>query len=368
MGTWTSSWDILIPDPDGENADLWLEVRGQCEAGGMDPGRLGELEERLAGWYGIPFKLRAHTPEISAGNVETVFEVYQGIGDDLAPGTDVLFDITHGFRSMPVLIYQSLQLNAARLRGRRVHLIYGEYNEKDNLSHVRDLSHYWEYYEVSAAKRLFEEKLDGRAVAEKVEPSWKEGAACLRRWSDMVECNFSLQLPEVLRQMENALGKFTGDGAPGWVRGVRGDLRRIGDTLKVGPGERYPHARGLLKYAHLLESKGLMIQAIIALQVTVETAIAEKFDSSRIGEYEWFHGSGDGSSPGRRCLNEIKAKDGRVRAFLGKVEGLRNQIAHGGGKDRHTGSFPSGTALPGILKGGRGAMDTFFAILDGMDE
>jgi len=376
IGTRTSSWDVLIPDRDGENGDFWLAARERCEAGGIDDALIRELEEKLPGWYGgIPFALEVHTPEISAANVEAVFAVYNRVCDEIAPDTDILFDITHGFRSMPVLIYQSLQLNIARLTRlapRRVCLVYGEYNEREKVSQVRDLSQYWDYYEISAAKNLFEEKLDGRLLANKVEPYWAAGAAGIRRFSEVVECNFSLQLPEALRQMRNALEKFDGAPAPPWAAAVRDDVAKTVNALTVSGGEKYPTAKTLLKYARLLESKRLIVQAIIALQVTVETAVAEKFAPDKVGDYEWFHGSAavekSAGGDGRRYLKKIKNDDGRVKDLLNKIETLRNQIAHGGGKDRFSGAFPSMTSLPRILKSSDAIMGKFFGILDDMPD
>jgi CRISPR-associated DxTHG motif protein len=372
IGTRTTSWDALIPNRESdENVDFWQKILDECEdrERGVGDESIKELEAKLPSWYdNTKFKIMPpHTDQISFANVEDVFSIYKEIPNELEPDTDVLFDITHGFRSMPLLIFQSLQLNSSKINDRNVLMIYGELSsttaEGKRISEVRDLSKYWDYYEISAARKLFESKFDGKILAEKIKPFWEDGEKCIVRFCTIVECNFSLQLSEALRQIKNAVEKYDPAGNPQWVTDVWNDLRVIHERLIRGKQSIMPEAAILRRYADILEEKGLITQAVIALQVTTETAIAEKYDREHIGDYQWYHGYGKDDGTGQGYLRAIRRQDQKMSIALGKLEALRNQIAHGGGKDRN-GDPPQIANLTRILKRGKAAVDKLFQVLE----
>ena len=371
VGTITSSWDAIVPESK-ENIDFWVKIKKECEDKnkGISNESIKELEAKLPGWYkNIPFKLSVHSHEFTPDNVGSIFSSYLEIPNSLAPDTDILFDITHGFRSMPLLIFQSLQLNASKVSGRKIELIYGEYIEDENISHVRNLSEYWNYYEVSAAIKFFEEKFDGKLLAEKVTPYWEKGAKILVRFSEIVECNFSLQIPEVLKQLKNTLKYFTEDGKPQWLIGVKNYLDELYRKMIPLENERYPVAKSVWNYSKLLREKYLITQAIIALQVVVETAISEHIDSSKIGNYDWFYGYYDSQNNrvdgiGNNKLKNIIKNHYFLSSPFEKLKTLRNQIAHGGGKEKNTENYPHQANINGILKPIDKAIQELFSILD----
>jgi CRISPR-associated DxTHG motif protein len=274
---------------------------------------------------------------------------------DIASGTDILFDITHGFRSMPLLIFQSLQLNASKIVNKKIDLIYGEYIEAKKISYVRDLSQYWDYYEISSAIKLFEEKLDGKLLAEKIKPFWEKGAKFIIRLSEIVECNFSLQIPDALNELKNALKNYSDTENQQWVNDVWKMLNdEIYKNLIPNEKEPYPIAVTVWNYSKLLRKKNLITQAVIALHVAMETVIAEEYDNTRIGDYGWFNGYYDAKKSqkiegiGDKRLKEVYQKNPRLGSKLDKLEGLRNQIAHGGGKNKK-GEYPHQANIKGIL-------------------
>ena len=367
IGTRTSCWDMLIVDPDN-NEDLFFKIHSECRnSDGISDISLVELESLLSKWHNIPVKIIVHTNEINRENVESVFSAYGSIPGLLEPETDILFDISHGFRSMPLLVFQSLQLNASKLFGRRVELIYGEYIENEQISYVRDLSEYWNYYEIGSAIKLFEERLDGKLLAEKIEPFWESGAKFLIRLSEIVECNFSLQIPDALKQLKNALKDFNEAGRPQWVIDVKNIHKEIFMKLSVKDNDKYPVARTVWQYSQLLREKKLITQAVIALQVVVEASITEKMDRSKIGDYVWFNCDNPMSlglrENANQQLKEIRRNHKKIKEPLEQLEYLRNQIAHGGGKDRNE-NYPHQANINGILKHIDDAIQELFTILD----
>jgi CRISPR-associated Csx2 family protein len=354
VGTYTSSWDMLIPDEGNGDPDLWITLKDECKSPqGISEASLRVLEAKMPQWYKIPFVFKVHASHLDSDNVEDIFGIYKTISSELAEGTDILFDITHGFRSMPILIYQALQYDMPRFPKRRIHLIYGEYIDKEKISYVRDLSKYWDFHEISAAITLFEEKLDGESLAEKIKPYWEAGGKCLIRLSAIVQCNLSFQVPDVLRQINNAF-KSVPDDVPHWVQDVCQGLRVLYNRLQADSVSLC-----LRKYSKLLEEKRLITQGVIALQMALETAITEKYASEdTIGDYDWWQEYGDDFY--KKEKNKLSWEYNNA---LYKIENLRNAIAHGGNRDKKTKEYPSIANLPSLLKQGNRAADQLFAQL-----
>jgi CRISPR-associated Csx2 family protein len=369
VGTTSSSWDVLIP----YKTDFWRKVLDECKMNAFSDESKNELELKLSELYNnIKFEIVVHTNEFTEENVLTVFNKYLDIPKLIEPETKILFDITHGFRSMPLLILQSLQVNASKIYGRKVVLIYGEFIDKEKISLVRDLSEYWEYYEISLAIKMFEDKLNGKVLAKKIERYWKKGSECLIKLSDIVECNFSLQICEVLKDIKDALKDYSEEGKLLWVNDVRERLDKIYKELQTYSHENYPIAKTVWKYSKLLRTKNLVTQAVIALQVVVETSIAEKYaknDPSKIGDYSWYNGyfnkkkSIKVNGIGETKLNNICKKNKELGDTLDELEIQRNNIAHGGGKNKK-GKYPNLTDVKLLLQKIDHYIMELFTILD----
>lgn len=355
IGTTSSSWDVLIPAE--TEKDFWTKIKNECENNVFSDESKNELGKKLSEWNNdIKFEIVVHSNEFNHDNVEKIFAKYLDIPDLIEPETKILFDITHGFRSMPLLIFQSLQLNAVKIYGRKVELIYGEFIEEEKISYVRDLSDYWDYYEISSAIKLFDDKLNGRVLAYKINKYWEKGYRCLLTLSDIVECNFSLQIRDALKEIKEALKDYNEKGKPQWVNDVRDKLNDIYKKLKQNESENYPLAKTIWEYSKLLRKKNLLTQAIIALQVVTETAIAEKYDPSKIGDFAWFNGYFDNKlskkvpGEGEKYFKNIRNKNNFLNPPLNQLEVQRNQIAHGGGIERKTGKYPSQAEIKRTLE------------------
>jgi CRISPR-associated Csx2 family protein len=340
VGTSTSSWKSFLVKPYLSNerssdassveaiSNFMKKLDEECKTNGISEASIAELESKLPGWYyGVPFNIVVHSDKIDQDSVVDIFSAYEKIPDLLEPETDILFDITHSFRSMPILVFQSLQLNASKIFGRRVELIYGELSKDTEISYVRDLSKYWDYYEITLAINLFDEKLDGKLLAKKIKKEWKKGAEFLIWLTEIIECNYSLQIPNALVQLKEALDDYSEAGKPQWVTDVYNRLAKIYSDLYIDKNEKYPVAKTIWKYAELLNSKNLITQTIIALQVVVETAITEYLDPDpkRIGNYNWFKSHGD-----KKLKTYYKDKSIYWHQPLLWLFNTRNEIAHGG--------------------------------------
>lgn len=336
LGTRTSSWDVFAE----HCFDAWERIKNECESeAGLRPESERTVEDCLAQDFpGIDFILKVHTPHLDRDTVENVLAVYNTIPEKIPEGSEIVFDITHGFRSMPLLIYQALQLDAEKIATCSVSLIYGEYNPSEKISLVRDLSAYWELSETAKAKHAFFKRLDGSALAPRLNDLWPRGGKAVARLSGIAACNFALQLPECLRQIDNALRAFP-ENAPLWVASIRDFLTEFHRRL-----DRETQHGTMFEYARLLAEMKLHTQAVIALQIAVELFIANGHEGA-VGDYDWWQ------TIGRNNLNEAKRRLPLDTAeSITRLGDLRNQIAHGGYRNAWGGEgFPQAENLPAIL-------------------
>ena len=142
VGTQTSSWDALV-DNSIDN-DLWEQVFSATNQGeGIDGANplIHRLEEYLSNRFAnIKFIIKIHTDKVDFDTAESIFKTYNSLVPTIKKENHVLFDITHGFRSMPILLYQALQYSFTQSESlQNVELVYGEYNINTRISIVRTL-------------------------------------------------------------------------------------------------------------------------------------------------------------------------------------------------------------------------------------
>lgn len=100
VGTVTSGWDMLI-DVDDE---LWVKVCEAKENDSIDQSIISEIETYLSNKLNISVVIKYHTDRIVNETSEEIFNLYSSIIPEITD-ENILFDITHGFRSMPILLY-----------------------------------------------------------------------------------------------------------------------------------------------------------------------------------------------------------------------------------------------------------------------
>lgn len=361
VGTRTSGWDTLVNLEDSQAESLWEklgEERGTEQ--GVSDETIASLREYLSKSFGVPVVICVHTPHIDETTVAQVFEKYNSLVPEISSDSDILFDITHGFRSMPLLLYQALQYAIVNdSTSRTIEIVYGEFISRENrIAQVRNLSKYWELSQATDALDVFTTKLDGTRLAALVKPYWPQGSRVILRLSNIVQTNFALQITETLRNLRNVLAEVVPVEKAQWLTGVRDQLQSMLELL-----DDTSQAKTLYNYARFLFEKKLNTQAIITLQVAVETAIAEQFgDDSCIGDYEWWQ------ETGKHKLRNISREERVMREGLRNLEHMRNQIAHAGARSRNMGGFPAAENIPAVYKSGLRAVELLLAALDSMKQ
>ncbi len=329
-GTRTSDWGALLSSSDTPNDELFYKIIQESENKGITDSSLSLLQTFLTETWRIPFQLNCHTHKIDNDTISEIFASYSKLVSSVPSDKPVLLDITHGFRSMPLLMYQAIQYCTANGQRRQIELIYGEYIDTEKISYVRDLSSYWKISEYTAALHLFRERFDGFSLAELIKEEWSDGANWLSKFSGMVQANFSLQLHEHIRILKNYLKSFNNQEASTMVLEVYAELEKL-STLYSNKT-----SKTILKFAEVLSNKKMFTQAVIALQIAVEAATMEQINrEDEIGNYDFWH------EQGKKELKRLCKKDNNLYKKLKNLEYIRNQIAHGGAKNPDTGGFPA---------------------------
>lgn len=361
IGTRTSSWDALLSnycEANDEYGNLWLSLISECEksgSGGVSDESLNELCTLLQNIHGIPFIIRVHGSVIDKEMLPEIFPVYKGLPNLMVDHNKILLDITHGFRSMPMFLYQSLRFLSTSAPVENVEIIYGEYIPGKSVSVVRDLSLFWELSEASEAFEAFKTSLSGEALADLVQPWWPSGANWMRGFSSLVKTNYVLQVQESIRQLGNALQAIQPDSLAMWRNEVVSECRSI--------YVKFRHctciSEKILELSRLLEERGLLTQTVISLQIAVEIRVIEsKFDRNRIGDYWYWNQQGGPKDFLNQFQNENNMHD------LRDLEYERNRIAHGGGNEAWKAQPNSdGMIKKKHLKRYRNAVDTLFESL-----
>ncbi len=337
VGTNTSTWDALLTQESSHTEDLRIAIMEEVENGGISEQKLLLLGAELQKVYNIPFKLQSHTQIIDKNTIGNIFRLYHSISAKIPSGTPVLFDITHGFRSMPILMYQSMQYGSVDEGQREISLIYGEYSPDDKVSFVRDLSNYWTYAQITTALHLFEVRFDGYLLADLLSEHWRDGSKWLRNFSGAIEGNYVLQIEELARQLTNILKGIQKDAYHWWIQEIFQKFKKLEKRFQ----KESVLSKKVFVLAKLLGEKKMFTQAIIALQVAVEAFVLESLgEENRMGDYDFYQNIGKKHK--KELFDEC---DLRIRNKLYDLEGSRNQIAHGGSKNKNTGHFPQAQNL-----------------------
>ncbi len=351
VGTTTSAWEMFAEG----NDDLCMKLMEARSNRSFSDDLKTELENYISEKLHIPVVIKYHTDKIDEDTSLEIFNLYSSIVPEITD-ENILVDITHSFRSMPILLYQAMRFSVSQNEKiKNVELVYGEYTSDEKCSYVRNLSSYWKYSQITNAVSIFEEKLDGFALADLIEKDWESGSKAIKRFSEIVQTNFCLQIVEVSRQLKNSLKKYP-ENAPAYLGKVKSSVEKI---CKLIDSENKKLSLALYEFSNFLYEHKLNVQAVICLQVAVETAICEKFASeNRIGDYDWWKKCGQDN------LKKIESENKKdLKIPLTNLEYFRNQVAHGGAKNKD-GNFPHAANIPGIYASGLRGVKNLFEYLE----
>ena len=352
IGTHTSNWAELVAY--GDNDELYNELSAICvkdfdndpiKAERFDKA-IDKLGDYLKDKYKISFILIAHRQDLLDSTVDEIISDYDDVYDYVEDSQNLLIDITHGYRHMPVLLFQTFQQHLIQLEGKDVELVYAEREDiKDpqgaiveKRSVFRDLRKYWTVARRSDAINRFVTTFDGDSLVGFLNDEGLDKAAgWMRMFTNIVKANFIMQIRQVVRSLPSviiSLESKTDDLT--WIKRLKKELEEMNG--------RFSQCHYLYDYyivfAQLFDERKMLTQAIIAIDAAIETRMVI-FEARKdcmeneevyVGDYDYWRGT-----------NKQNCAKTRLRAMLGydkKIQHMfdrfyskkRNLIAHGGGE------------------------------------
>ncbi|HIL15783.1 MAG TPA: TIGR02221 family CRISPR-associated protein [Deltaproteobacteria bacterium] len=321
LGTRTSVWERLVQEVDLDLASAILERTDGDTPAGVTDEQLHQVERLLAEQWGMEVHAYAGELAINESNALDELVAYDAMLAKIPDSHEVLFDFTHGFRSLAMLLTVALRFRGAihqQHHLRTVRLIYGEFS-RDAPSPVHVLDDLWKGLQVSQAAQLFLEKFAGEELAEMLELDWPVGAKAIRKLSERVQSNLFLEFEEPLRQLHNALNNLP-QPCPDWLAMLAHALEHFHHRLTA------PTLSGiLLRLAELLMEHHLAGQAYTALDeaLTEIVLMAHGKESRNLTD-------DDRRQLFRETVEQLP--DRRLAHQLWRIHNTRNTVAHAGRK------------------------------------
>jgi len=314
FGTYTSSWSALLEElpiiDDASVSEVYYTIEEEQLAGGISRNSLSEMERILSGYWKSQFYCYAHREKIAEKSIEEVFLLYQSAILTIPEDTDSIhFDITHGFRTMPLLMLSALQ--------------------------------YWENFSGKSAKlhMYYVELQDDSAAVREITPIYTQGEcskAVKMRLSFNIQSNsVSSLVPFVKGQLKNAIAEGAKMEFPHWFIPVYEWLERLSRKL-----DQELVCLTMLQVSKLMLERSLYGQSVITLHVAFQVFLHEFYDEQEsMGDWDMF------KILRERFLSDPVSIEYKTRLRLIEIERLRNSIAHGGsGFGNNTSQFSE--ALP----------------------
>ena len=345
IGTGSSNWAALLDphfgrvNPEEEQAllDIYSDIEDQTrdESSSISHGISAEnqkfLSEFLTNAHGFPVHISVVPADIDANNGFEILHAYHDSLSHIPPGieNEIIWDITHGLRTMPFLIDAVLRFRTSVGKWNPVRIIYGEMKGVGQIAPVRDLAILREYSDLSWALQVFLEKYDstfldvwvrGRFQGE-LTKSISSMLLAISEFSQMIQTGVYYKIGDRLRQIRNALdGMVVTPSSDAWLSEIFSAMKELTDSFKDGLHWQ------ILHLAERMGEARMFTTAILACQSAVEVYALDLFPQEGAGfEYRRLQAAHD---------ELLRACDDRqwhdVRKSLKSLEYIRNCVAHGG--------------------------------------
>ncbi|ERP30769.1 CRISPR-associated DxTHG motif protein [Chitinivibrio alkaliphilus] len=323
LGTKTSSWGALVEgdaETDDDVEELYFRIEEATEeGGGIGTELLSQLEKYLSWKYSrsVFCAITEHMPSLHNDHYLESIDMYTQVISKITE-KKILFDITHGYRSMPFITAAALRFEGAFAKEYDVKYIYGELPE----GRVRDLSSLVQYQNITRSVHLFFGRYDGTDLADHAAPNWPGFAKAIRKFSHLMQANFYPHIAEWCRQCGN-IAKDKPAGLPFWLERI---YMRFVQELH-DPLEKHQMLWGKIAVLSTYYFRAHMYgQAIIALHTAVEYYVLEHACCNE-QSYDML------KEAYNSFMDDLFAKDPERVKKLHRLRNIRNSIAHGGSPD-----------------------------------
>jgi len=335
IGTHTSSWSALLEEIPEECSDLFVRVEEEIAQKHVDDASLRAIEEILSRNWNTAVSCISHTAQIDSLTMEEMHQLYQKVVFSFPEDTEeIVFDVTHGFRSMPLLMMTALEFRGILFPARtKLHVLYVELQGHQAV--VREITPIYEQTEKNHAVRLFLDSFEGEPLASYVEDFWPKGARIIRRFSSIIHGNsvndlyhfINKQLADTLKSGGNEVFPFWFKPVFTWMESLHSELQNDRRSVLTA------------SVADLLMRKHMYGQAFMALHAAFQVYVHEYYQQvDSFGDWEHFIVLRD------EFYQAPSAASPQDKKKLKTLEVTRNAIAHGGtgnyGKQFHAENLP----------------------------
>ena len=349
IGTRTSAWDHLAVRIDSPLFEPLVESCSE-EGDGITDEQLKSLQSGLSSFWGLPVELFAHEATLSNGNALETLMFYVDCLNRVPEENQLLLDLSHGFRPMPVLLLSAIRFQQAlepQRQSQFVKIVYGEYGGE--FSNVREMDAVWDGIHIAEAARKWFETFAAKDLASALDPFWSEGARALIDLGQAVQGNDLQRTISPLRALAGAIKK-TPEHPPAWFGSILEKLKELHKELN------HPlRADIFLALARRLDRHRLLGQAYLALdealiEVVLGSDSREKLDWEEIRDLI------------KEKLKVLKDWHPWMEEDLWKIHSFRNFIAHGGRKESVHSGFGK-TRLEDLSKKFKGLSDSLEKVM-----
>ena len=299
IGTYTSSWNLLAHEcGDDELESALVNAKGWNYDEDEDFANLqqllGRLRAKLIDKYGIPVEPKVHMTDLTDETVLQIADFYDDLCRSLK-GQNLLIDITHAYRHMPMLLFQMLQQHLISMYDRDVELVYGELSQDKTESSFRDLRMYWEISKHTDSLNRFIASYDGYNLGQYVEAEgYEEAGTWIQKFSLAIKNDQIMKVLPLARSLDMAIASIpdSDDDVPAFVKNARNELLEI----RTDFGDVDNLYQVCMNLAKMLDARGMSTQAVVAIDTAIAVRMAvftayvlKEPDDEFIGDYDFWN-------------------------------------------------------------------------------
>jgi CRISPR-associated DxTHG motif protein len=215
----------------------WLKPEATCV--------LLTEKARAGQWQDVHQKLQGHTHTVEIDipdgkNEAELWEIFEAISEVVQEGEEIVFDITHGFRSLPMIAMLTIAY-LKQVKGVKVqYVLYGAYearNDKDQVAPVFDLTPFADLLDWLAAAKMFTATGDsselGQLIQEIQDDAYRNREA------------YGENLPRALKNFGAALAEVSDDLLLARVSNLPKSVRKLAERQSAANTEVPQWARQL---------------------------------------------------------------------------------------------------------------------------
>jgi CRISPR-associated DxTHG motif protein len=199
-------------------------------------------EARKKHWGDLCQRLQEHTQIVEVDipdgkSEEELWEIFEAISEVVQEGDEIAFDITHGFRSLPMIALLTIAY-LKQVKGVKVqHVVYGVYERDNPMAPILDLTPFADLLDWLAAAKIFTATGDsselGQLIQEIQDDAYRNREA------------YGENLPRALKNFGAALAKVSDDLLLARVSNLPKSVRKLAERQSAADTEVPQWARPL---------------------------------------------------------------------------------------------------------------------------